>query len=124
MDEQDDAASVMLGDSWTIPSVADIEELLKYCTWTETTKNGIEGMLCIGPNGNRLFFPDLGHHADVFGMLIMPGTWYWTNSLSKDRWSDDRFAYAMAINHQSEGTKVEIESQYRALGGFIRPVKH
>lgn len=124
LDKQDDAASVMLGDTWVIPSVADIEELLTCCTWVEMTKNGVDGMLCTGPNGNSLFFPDLGHHADVFGILIMPGTWYWTNSLSMDSWFDDRFAYAMSINHTSEGTKIELDSEYRTSGAFIRPVKH
>lgn len=121
---QDDAASTMLGDSWSIPSVEDFNELLTYCTWQDYVRNGVEGVLFVGPNGNSIFFPDLGHHADVFGMLIMLGTSFWTNSLSTDNSFDDRFAFAMGIQHTDKGTKVNIVSEYRAMGYSIRPVKH
>lgn len=125
MELQDDAANTMLGDSWSVPTVEDFNELLTYCSWKDTTKNGIEGVLFVGPNGNSIFFPDLGHHADVFGMLIVPSTWYWSNSLSTDnKWFDDRFAFALEIKHTSEGTELELESEYRTMGGSIRPVKH
>lgn len=124
MELQDDAANTMLGDSWSIPTVADFNELLTYCTCREDVRNGVEGVSFIGPNGNSIFFPDLGHHADVFGILIMPGTSFWSNSLSTDDWFDDRFAFAMSINHTSKGTEIEIGSEYRTMGYSIRPVKH
>ena len=124
MESQDDAANTMLGDSWSIPSVEDFNELLTYCTWQDYVRNGVEGILFVGPNGNSIFFPDLGHHADVFGMLIMSGTSFWTNSLSTDNSFDDRFAFAMAIQHTYKGTEVEIVSEYRTMGYSIRPVKH
>jgi hypothetical protein len=87
--------------------------------------NGVAGVLCVGPNGNSLFFPDLVHHADIFGVLIASGTWYWSNSLSTDNeWFDDRFAFAMAIKHTYKGTEVEIDSEYRAMGASVRPIIH
>lgn len=124
LEPQDDAATKDLGNSWSIPSVEDVKELLSYCTFEEMSRNGVDGVLCIGSNGNSIFFPDHGHHADVFGVLIMPGSWYWTTSLSNDSWFNNEFAFAMGINHTSEGTQVELDSEYRAMGGFIRPVKH
>lgn len=120
IEPQDDAAYVTLGSAWSIPTVADFEELLKNCTWSETVKNGVDGVEFVGPNGNSLFFPDFnGSYNTSFDMLL-GYTDYWTQSLS----SDDRLAYAFQIKHTSEGTELEIDWDYRESGGLIRPVKH
>ena len=117
----DDAATVMIDDSWSIPTITDIEELLKYCSWKETFRNNVEGIEFVGPNGNTIFFPDLEHYAEGLDM-VMPGSWYWSQSLDMEMGDD--FASAMAINHDSKGAVIEISPEYRSSGGFIRPVKH
>lgn len=120
LDLSDDAASVMLGELWSIPTVSDIEELLKYCIWKETEKNGIDGIEFTGPNGNSLFFPSFdGCYAPSYNLLL-GFTSYWTQSLS----SNDRLAMALQIKQTSNGTEVELDWEYRTSGCFIRPVKH
>lgn len=120
MDPQDDAATVMLGDSWTVPTFADVEELLKYCSWKEANRNGIEGVEFVGPNGNTLFFPDFNGSYDPSFDMFLGYTSYWSQSLS----SNDNLAYALQIKHTSEGTELELDWAYRTSGGMIRPVKH
>lgn len=47
-----------------IPRASHWEELMKKCTWTETTKNGIKGYEVKGPNGNTIFLPNAGYKLD------------------------------------------------------------
>lgn len=121
LEPNDDAATVMIDNSWSIPTITDIEELLKYCSWKETVRNDVEGIEFVGPNGNTIFFPNLGHFASGLDM-VMPDSWYWSQSLDMEMGDD--FASAMAIKHDSKGALIEISSEYRSMGGFIRPVKH
>lgn len=120
LDSQDDAATVILGDSWTVPTIADVEELLKYCSYKETNRNGVEGVEFVGPNGNTLFFPDFNGSYNTYFDMFLGYTSYWSQSLS----TDDRLAYALQIKHTSEGTEVELDWEYRTSGGMIRPVMH
>ncbi|MBR3743686.1 MAG: Ig-like domain-containing protein [Bacteroidales bacterium] len=69
----DDAAHANWGGSWRIPSCDDWDELLEKCTWTWTTRNGIDGYLVTGPNGNSIFMPVTGlryeTNIDLFGLI-------------------------------------------------------
>lgn len=126
MESEDDAANTMLGAAWSVPTVEDFNELLTYCTWKDAVKNGVEGVEFVGPNGNSIFFPNPGwlcvRQDDVY---VMPDSWYWSNSLSSDKdLPSDIFAFAMKIGGASSGTEVTIASEYRTLGGSIRPVRH
>ncbi|MBR5673405.1 MAG: Ig-like domain-containing protein [Muribaculaceae bacterium] len=56
----DDAAYVNWGPSWRMPSVEQIQELRTHCTSVWTQKNGVDGRLVTGPNGNTLFLPATG----------------------------------------------------------------
>lgn len=57
LDPEDDAAYVNMGPSWRTPSVEQISELVNSCTWRWTQKNGVNGYLVTGPNGNTIFLP-------------------------------------------------------------------
>ena len=52
-----DAAHVIWGGSWQMPSLAQIEELIKYSTSTRTTMNAKQGTLITGANGTSIFLP-------------------------------------------------------------------
>ena len=54
---QYDVAHVQWGGSWVMPSKDQIQELLDNCSYTWTTKNGVEGGLFIGPSGGTIFLP-------------------------------------------------------------------
>ena len=61
---QDDAATVILGKGWRLPTVEEVKLLTDSYTTDEaccrmrpTVKNGVFGFMLIGPNGNSAFFP-------------------------------------------------------------------
>lgn len=45
-------------NSFNCPTISQIEELIKNCTWSYTTQDGITGYSVVGPNGNSIFFPN------------------------------------------------------------------
>ena len=55
-----DAAHTLWGDNWRMPTLAEIQELCKKCTWKLAKLNGIKGQLVTGPNGNSIFLPAAG----------------------------------------------------------------
>ena len=56
----DDAANVLLGDGWRIPTTAELQELVDKCKWTLETVGGHSGYTVTGPNGNSIFLPFAG----------------------------------------------------------------
>lgn len=61
---EDDVATCLFGDKWSIPTMAEWDELKQNCTWTLTTLNGIAGYRVVSDiNGNEIFIPsnDCGH---------------------------------------------------------------
>ncbi len=59
----DDAAAVNWGSDWRMPTMTQLLELSKHCTWTSTTFNYVKGMLVVGPNGNSIFLPAAGYRS-------------------------------------------------------------
>lgn len=57
LDPEDDAAHVMLGSKWRIPSSAEIDELVEKCTTVSETLEGITCIKFTGPNGNSIYIP-------------------------------------------------------------------
>ncbi|MBR6369638.1 MAG: hypothetical protein IKS24_01005 [Bacteroidaceae bacterium] len=81
LEPMDDAATVLWGDGWRMPSVSEFEELLNKCTLTWMTKSGVNGFEVLGPNGNSIFLPAGGGY--MRGELVDEGSAgaYWTNEL-------------------------------------------
>ena len=65
---EDDAATVNWGQKWQMPSMDQLDELRSNCTWTWTTRNGVNGREGVGPNGNSIFLPAGG------GISVTPST--------------------------------------------------
>lgn len=71
-----DVAHVKWGGNWCMPSEDDFNELISYCTWERSTRNGVAGFNVRGSNGNVIFMPDCGEYSpSYFG-----GTYYWSSS--------------------------------------------
>ena len=83
LEQNDDAAHVKLGDSWRMPTDAEWTELREKCTWIWTTKNGVNGRLVKGPNGNSIFLPAAGYWGSAAGNAGTYGR-YWSSSLCTD----------------------------------------
>ena len=81
LDPEDDAAYVNWGENWRMPTYDQLNELQTKCTWTWTTRNGVNGRLVTGPNGNTLFMPAAGYRYD--SSLYDAGSWgyYWSRTL-------------------------------------------
>lgn len=69
-----DVARSHWGGTWRLPTKEEIQELRDNCIWEWTTKNGVNGYLVTGPNGNYIFLPAAGYrngsslyHAGSYG---------------------------------------------------------
>ena len=60
----DDAATVIWGEGWRMPSASEGEELLSQCSHQRDTVNGVSGWRIIGTNGNTIFMPAGGAKGD------------------------------------------------------------
>ena len=65
LDPEDDVAHVTLGSKWRIPTVDEWRELIEQCTWTKISRNGINGRLVTGNNGNSIFLPAAGDRYET-----------------------------------------------------------
>ncbi len=77
----DDAAYVNWGALWRMPTKEQEKELIDKCTWTETTQNGVYGLLVTGPNGNTIFLPATGGRFDDELNLTGSHGGYWSRTL-------------------------------------------
>ena len=84
LDKEDDAAAVNWGGKWRMPTKAEQDELRQQCTWTWTSKGGVNGYQVTGPNGKSIFLPAAGFRPD--SSLLDAGSlgYYWSSSLNTD----------------------------------------
>lgn len=78
-----DAATVIWGESWRMPTYDEICELKEKCSWTVTEIDGVVGYLATGPNKESLFFPAAGHIVLSEHRDIGDGGSYWSATASK-----------------------------------------
>lgn len=73
-----DAATVNWGGKWHMPTQAQIGELLRSCTWTWATYNGVNGYFVEGANGNSIFLPAAGYcGGETSTSFPQDGIYYW-----------------------------------------------
>ena len=87
-----DAATANWGEPWRMPSVTQMDELIKNTTSTWTSQNGVHGKKFTGPNGGSIFFPAAGALYQMWytsGKLFEEGIngagegcYYWTSTQS------------------------------------------
>ena len=116
LDIEDDAAHILLGDQWRLPTKEELVELQENCTWVWTTVDGVPGNRVTGPNGNSIFLPAAGCHQD--GEEIRLGTHgvYWSSSLADI--SPDKvynLGFDLDVTYYNDGG-------FRYHGHSIRPV--
>ena len=86
---EDDAAYVILGKGWRMPTHEEELELVNECTWENDMINGVSGYRITGPNGNSIFMPRGGiydgtDYACDGTILTDVNTcgWYWSSTLN------------------------------------------
>ena len=114
LDSSDDAATVIWGSSWRIPTKDELDELLENCTWTWTTKGGINGYLITSNlNGNSIFLPAAGMRNGNGIINVGSNGYYWSSSSYSTSSYD--------VSFYSKGAF--LSRDYRYYGLPIRPVK-
>ena len=118
LDPGDDAAYVNWGTTWRMPTLAQQQELIQYCTWNWTTKNGVNGRLVTGPNGKTLFLPAAGFYRDS---SLESAGWtanYWSRTLAEG--FDSYAAYYLGFDSE----KVDNWHLFGRFGGMpVRAVR-
>lgn len=83
LESVDDAASVLWGDSWKLPTEAQWKELVSECTWQTVTLNGTNGYKVVGKNNKYIFLPKGGFCYNSYSRNHR-GEYacYWSSTLS------------------------------------------
>ncbi len=112
-DSRYDAATVNWGRGWRLPTWKEFGELKDNCTWTWTTRNGVNGYeVKSKKNGNSIFLPAAGY---CYG-----GTPYYQGSRS-EYWSSTPYSsYAYSLLFDSSGPIISWSPRYYGLS--VRPV--
>ncbi len=76
-----DAATVILGEQFRMPTLKQVKELVTECSSEWTTLGGVNGFKVTGPNGNSIFLPAAGYR-DIGTASFSVGWWgyYWSAS--------------------------------------------
>lgn len=125
LEPSDDAAHVIWGGSWRMPTKEEFQELLDSCTYEKITVDGVLGYKFTGPNGNNIFLP---YHRSLY---TFDHNNYEESSLRFEYWSSTiRFIYdypqynfgtslSFDIYDQS---KLAVTTDVRSTPLSIRPV--
>ncbi|MCI7430245.1 MAG: fibrobacter succinogenes major paralogous domain-containing protein [Bacteroidales bacterium] len=118
LDPEDDAATVLWGGKWRMPTDEEWTELRENCAWKWTDDyngTGVAGRIVTGLNGNSIFLPAAGFRDDdVLGDAGYYGE-YWSSSLCTD------YAYeAWSVDVESKYVSRNYDSRYNDKS--VRPV--
>ncbi|MDD6809883.1 MAG: hypothetical protein PUD78_07220 [Bacteroidales bacterium] len=121
LEAMDDAASVVLGGRWRIPTDEECKELLNTdnCSWTWTTIDGVNGYKVqsnkSGYTDNWIFLPAAGYRDNDSFYNVGSRGFYWSSSLLTD-YLYNGFDMHLYSSHAVWG------GSYRSKGQSIRPV--
>lgn len=125
LDSGDDAATVLWGADWRMPTQEEWEELLNNTTHTKTTQGGVLGRLFTATNGNSLFLPAAGYYQ--YGSLDFAGRdgEYWSNSLKTDYQNTSEYGNGAIYFYLSTRDEGSCDMSYtrRCYGLSVRAVR-
>ena len=84
---EDDAARIILGGTWRLPTYSEIQELVELCSWQQAKRQRYRGVIVTGPNGNSIFIPLAGYRdkRDYISSVNFDSIGkYWSSSVIKD----------------------------------------
>ena len=123
LETRDDVATVSWGANWRMPTQDELKELKNNCIVTNTMRNGVNGLLFTGSNGNSIFLPAAGYRndSDVNGIdfALVAGYFgsYWSSSLFTD---DQYCSWRLSFDYSAPDCYV---TTYLRYSGFsVRPV--
>ena len=111
---QYDVAHVKWGDSWQMPTSAQLNELFINCTYEWSTVNDVNGYKFYGPNGGCIFLPAAGY--GYYGSIRDRG-------YDGHYWASGQFAICNSTNLYFTPYDVYTSFAYSFEKGFsVRPV--
>ncbi len=115
----DDVAHIKWGDSWRIPTKAQMDELLDNCTWTWTMLNGVNGYKVTGKKpgftNKSIFLPVTGRYDDGRIFNYRTHGYYWSRECGT---VTSETAYTLEV--YTKGASTEIQPRYESFA--VRPV--
>ena len=119
LEPSDDAATANWGAAWRMPTHAEQAELNNKCTWTWTTRNGVNGYKVTGPNGNSIFLPAAScRYGSSVNNVGSSGS-YWSASLDE---SELNSVSAWLMYFHSDYHYSDFDCHYRDCGHSVRAV--
>ena len=116
LDPEDDAAAANWGGAWRMPTDEEWTELRTNCTWTWTTKNGVNGYeVKSKTNENAIFLPAAGYRYNDDLHCAGNYGYYWSSSLNAGNPID-------AWNVYFDSDYVGRGCSLRYCGHSVRPV--
>ncbi len=116
--------SVCFGHNW--PTVDQMEELCRECTWEWTTRNRVKGYKVTGPNGNSIFLPAAGFRSGTESWSVGSCGLYWScesYDVYGDYYESPEVCYHTAICMTFERNSVGFSNyQPREVGCTVRQV--
>lgn len=116
-----DAATVILGEKWRMPTYEEVKELMEKCSWTWSDYNGVKGYTVesnvAGYEGNFIFLPAAGNYDKT--SIKQEGSYggYWSSTPL-----DSESKSAAYIFYFYGETIHSTQSSNRYTGRTIRPV--
>ena len=121
LEPEDDAAHVLLGGAWRMPTAEDFNKLVTDCTWVIGSLNGVNGFWACAGNGNKIFLPKGGwvdgmHLPSYLEALYEVGEVgaYWSSDLNAGL---PYQSYSLGLDNSAETGS---SSRYKGL--LIRPI--
>lgn len=112
----DDAAHVIWGTGWRIPSYEQMKELVTCCTWVWDELDGKKGYKVYGPNGQHIFIPAAGFRTGTRQMGVGNDAYLWFRNLYSPMPSRSWSLYLNESAHY-------MSNSTRSDGQSIRPVR-
>lgn len=103
LEKEDDAAYLRLGEGWRYPTWNEMQELIDNCTVTESTLNGVLGVMFISKKNNNYIFFRYYHY---YSPLKRSYSWLWTSAVVE---SDPRKAKSLYFERSNETGKIVVK---------------
>ena len=123
LDREDDAAYVNWGALWRMPSLEQIQELCKYCTWQWTQVKGVYGHLVTGPSGKTMFLPAAGGCGTNSQYNVGKFAYYWSRTLCSDKLAIEAAGPGEAYILFMNSWESEVWYDSRCIGNTVRAVR-
>lgn len=112
----DDAAHIIWGGSWRMPTRRELEDLIACCEWAVIKQDGIPCCRITGKNGQSIILPIAGFKDDEGLQLKNEWGYYWSSTLNS---SDCQPWY---LSCGGGGDVGDLGTYERDKGLTIRPV--